>query len=615
MAKRRSFDDWKSKTWLSRDDRAPPAEQEMKKESLRTVGQFWGMQDEESKWMDEALNPPPPKETAEQKFVRHRDLQHVLKTIILALHREILPNPDIKLFQFPKSKINNGGPVPKQYYPDSVWALEKKYFTAEVQKQAERQYRLQLHEATANTTFATPDATRYCFDRHQRLNGGRLLDSKAQTASRVNHTEPWRGPDFDPDQINCRTRNLKSTTTKSHYTWAHAEKRAVDHKFKRCEHLLEVMNRERRLDIARDVRLLAPDLTTHDRAEIAKERATAADMIMDILLEYKMTSITENAEYLMHTLKEYKLEQDNLSEDVGETGSVGGASVGGAGGGGGSVSGLTVQSETPSFDDASLSKASEKLNFEMKALYSAKLPRKLVNANILGKAPLQPAKKNPSKPRVKKIKPMYDVIQESDGSDRGVVRRPMPQSKSYAAELILLDLDRRGLHTLPLPPEHRLAGGIKQHKPYSMHFERHFDVWDGYLGQEDPRDQFGLVKKGFRTKLPPPDVVATTSAGGSSPTNDDSRTKKAKQQQQQQQQQRAKSSSASSTSSDRGGSGGINTGAEFHLEQVYQSPHRSGVTGRPRPYYLKVCTYLSTPSVHRRALLWPACCLPSPCRA
>ena len=145
---------------------------------------------------------------------------------------------------------------------------------------------------------------------------------------------------------------------------------------------------------------------------------------------------------------------------------------------------------------------------------------------------------------------MYNVLKESDGSDRGVIRRPMPTSTSYAAEKILLDLDRRGLHTLPLPPEHRMAGNVHQRKPYSMHFERHFDVWDGYLGQEDPRDAFNMVQQKFRTKVPEPAEVH---------------------------QQTAKLSNVK---------GARNGGALFKLEQVYQSPHRNGVTGRPRPYYL-----------------------------
>ena len=516
----------------------------MKKQSLRNVGRFWGVQDDESKWMNEAINPPPPKESVEQKFVRHKDLQHVLKTIILALHREILPPPFAKPFQFPTSKITNGGSVPKKYYPDAVWELEKKYFTDELQQQAEREYRKQLHESTANATFATPDATRYCFDRHERLSGGRI--SKAVVTGkgrgRVNHSEPWRAPNFDPDQVNCRTRNAKKTSTKPHYTWAHAEKRAVQNKFKRCEHLLEVMNRERRLDVEREVKLLRPDLTNHDKAEIAKERAKAADKIMDILLEYKMISITENAEYLMHTLQEYKLEQEDIARgDTASSRSVGGGrSVKSAGT-------LAVQSEVPSFDDTSLGAASDKLDFELKALYSAKYPRKYANANITGNKK-QFRRKKPRRKQVKtkKPKPMFNIIKESDGSDRGVIRRAMPTSTSYAAEKILLDLDRRGLHTLPLPPEHRQAGHIGQRKPYSMHFERHFDPWDGYLGQEDPRDEFGLVKSGFRTKLSDPD--AKNAASGSTKAG----------------------------------------GAKFHLEQVYRSPHRSGYTGRPRPYHLKV---------------------------
>ncbi len=493
----------------------------MQKKSLRTVGEFWGVQDDESKWMDEALRPPPREETVEEKFVRHADLQHVLKTIILALHREILPNPNRKPFQFPRSKINNGGPEPEKYYPEAVWNLEKDYFTGELQKQAEREYRQQLSDSTSSATFATPDALRYCFDRHERLSGGRvnkaLVTGKAP--GRVDHNEPWRDPNFDPDQVNCRTRNLKSTTTRPHYTWAHAEKRAVEGKFHRCQHLLEVMNRERRLDIARDVRLLQPDVTTHDKAEVAKERAKAADNIMDVLLEYKMVSITENAEYLMHALKEYMLEQTTLFADRTANASTAASSSpsvravrSGAASVASSSTALEVQSELPSFDDAVLQSASDKLDFEMKAIYSAKYPRKYLNANITGdkdpnaarqerKAKQQAAEQQRLSQQTRKQRPMYNVLKESDGSDRDVLRRPMPVSKSYAAEKILLDLDRRGLHTLPLPPEHRLAGDIHQRKPYSMHFERHFDVWDGYLGQEDPRDRFNLVQQGFRTKL------------------------------------------------------------------------------------------------------------------
>ena len=597
-SKRQSYGEWKNKVWLSRDDKAPPAEAVMKKESLRTVGEFWGVQDEESKWMDEALNPPPPEETAAQKFVRHKDLQDVLKTIILALHREILPNANgSKPFQFPKSKMTNGGPVPKQYFPDAVWKLEKDYFTAEVQKQAEREYRKKLHESTANATFATPDALRYAFDRHERLSGGRLSKKKklgpgGVPVGHVKHDEPWRAPDFDPDQINCRTRNLRGTTTRSHYTWAHAEKRAVDNKFKRCEHLLEVMNRERRADIARDVRLLRPDLTNHDKAAIAKERATAADKIMDILLEYKMISITENAGYLMHTLKEYKLEQDTIADDMTMSSTGGGGGGGGGGNAGKSVGGgtVTAQSEIPSFDDASLQAASDNLDFELKAIYSAKYPRKYVNTNIAGSAPRAKNKKKKtssnSRRKQRKPKPMYHVIKESNGSDRGVIRRPMPTSKSYAAEKILLDLDRRGLHTLPLPPEHRLAGNVRQNKPYSMHFERHFDVWDGYLGEEDPRDQFGLVKKGFRTKLKESGSSASTSTRKSRSEGSSRTLVNAN----------FTNSRGQALLGDGGGGGGAqlarmpkktHDGAVFSLEQVYQSPHRNGVTGRPRPYHLK----------------------------
>lgn len=470
--------------WLSREgavhDTRVPTQEEVKKASFHEVGKYWGVKDLETQWFQEDYDPPPPPETMAAKFGRHKDLQHVLKALITAVHREVLPNPVSKLFQGARSKITTTGRLPKDYYTDKAWELDKKYFTEELERKAQREYQQNLRDSTKTTTYATADSLRYAFDRFERPWGGKInkkLLPGARVKGRVRHSDKWHHPDFDPGQVNCRLRDKQRTTTGNHFTWAHSERKALDQKFKRCEHLLDLMRRERDKDLQRDLELLDPAVSNHARARIAKERADAADNVMSIMSSYHLISNAELAGYLLHTLLEYRTRQELEAEEAG--------------------------AETTAKFDTEMAQKSVKAEREALtyALPYPRAPKRMHPHDATTLKLRRKARKEKLRRKRELAERTYrGAVMPEATTDRGVLRRPMPTAKSYAAEKILLDLDQRGLWNIPSPPKHRDTGHLVAGKPYSTIFEAHVDRWDGFhqgqrYGKHDPLDKFGLIRK------------------------------------------------------------------------------------------------------------------------
>lgn len=177
----------------------------------------------------------------------------------------------------------------KRYYPESVHQEHRDYFVQEREREALqiRQKRSQISDYDAAPLeigkFANPKLKERPWLSVLSKNEEEHVRMKFQTRM-YEKGRPFR----------------KAANTK--LQWVSNSKRQADHRLKRLEHLLYIVQEEQQKDLQRDLRLFDTCDARQRRKlgwEIARDRTEAADMVMRLLDDYRLISATEMGDYLL----------------------------------------------------------------------------------------------------------------------------------------------------------------------------------------------------------------------------------------------------------------------------------------------------------------------------
>lgn len=262
-------------------------------------------------------------------------LSGVLLTLASIVRKQLMQPPQRPLFVPPKHlgysslDATKQGGGPKKYYPQTVRAEDtEKYLLHTEIEETENADRKSKKIVLGKMATASADKQRYAFDRSA---GNYILNAmeEEKNAKLAKVRELEQGVETQDQVVALRSEGL----------WIKQQSMNMDHRVKRLEHLLHILEKEQKLEIAREMAILkagsgakgmhAPPPGHHQRgassssssasgtgyddgqvrhhratvAKITSERMNVADKIMRILQDYDLVSGAQMATYLMTSLR------------------------------------------------------------------------------------------------------------------------------------------------------------------------------------------------------------------------------------------------------------------------------------------------------------------------
>ena len=267
-------------------------------------------------------------------------LSSVLLTLVTIIRKQLMQPPQRPLFVPPKhlgydslDKTKKGG-GPKKFYPQSVCVEDtEKYLLHTEMKETEDADNKGKKIVLGKMQTASADKQRYAFDR---TSGNYILNAmeeeKNAKLEKVRKLE--ESVETEEQVVALRSEGL----------WIKQQSSSMDHRVKRLEHLLHVLEREQKLEIRREMDILkagdgakgmhaaetsssyhgqGAKSSTHSAsssagmgsddgqvrnhretiARITSERMDVADKIMRMLQDYDLVSGAQMATYLMKSLQ------------------------------------------------------------------------------------------------------------------------------------------------------------------------------------------------------------------------------------------------------------------------------------------------------------------------
>lgn len=258
-------------------------------------------------------------------------LSGVLMTLLSIVRKQLVQPPQRPLFVPPKhlgypsldKRKKDGGP--KKYYPQTVRVEDtEKYLLKKEIVEIEEADKKSKKIVLGRMQTASADKQRYAFDR----SAGNYVQNAMEEEKRKKEEKMKRleeGVESEEQVVALRSEGL----------WIKQQSTNMDHRVKRLEHLLHLLETEQKKEIAREMEILkagegaegmyAPPkpvsrkasrngkrISTADDgqvrhhrttvARITSERMDTADKIMRILQDYDLVSGAQMATYLMNSL-------------------------------------------------------------------------------------------------------------------------------------------------------------------------------------------------------------------------------------------------------------------------------------------------------------------------